>query len=170
MIEQQITQNPNINFRFGSPPTTLTNRERDILTLAARGLGNQDIATRLGISGCTVKAILHRVCVKLGAQNRFEAVFNAMTKGYIGIHEIVSLDELADIFASMGPAVIDTVAQRLKVKQLDQLVEVLAPLGSDVIGTVAQRLKVRQEQRQLPPISAKKLSDSSSLTDLPVIR
>lgn len=135
-----------------SPSNMLTARERDILILTARGLPNNDIGKELGISGCTVKAVLHRACVKLGAQNRSEAAFSAMIRGYIGIQEVVSLDELVNIFASLGPEMIETIASRLKLKQLDQLVEVLGALGPDVIDSVAQRLKAKQPQHHLPPV------------------
>jgi len=140
-------------YRAGrSPDSMLTDRERDILILTARGLANSNIGKELGISSCTVKALLHRACVKLGAQNRAEAAFAAMIRGYIGIHEVLSLDELVNIFASLGPEMIETLAQRLKLKQLDELVEVLATLGPDVIDSVAQRLKVKQAQHHLPPV------------------
>jgi len=162
MLEQQVARRPNkdyqsvsVNSQFRSARSSkmLTDRERDILTLAARGLGNENIAKELGISSCTVKAMLHRACAKLGAQNRFEAAFSALIRGYIGLQEVVSLDELVSIFASLGPEMIEIIAQRLKLKQLDELENILGHLGSDVIDSVAQRLKLRQEQHQLPPIS-----------------
>jgi DNA-binding CsgD family transcriptional regulator len=162
MVEQQVARRPNkdyqsvsVNSQFSSARSSkmLTDRERDILTLAARGLGNEDIAKELGISSCTVKAMLHRACAKLGAQNRFEAAFSALIRGYIGLQEVVSLDELVSIFASLGPEMIGVIAQRLRLKQLDELENILGHLGPDVIDSVAQRLKLKQEQHQLPPIS-----------------
>jgi DNA-binding CsgD family transcriptional regulator len=130
----------------------LTDRERDILKLAARGLGNEDIAKELGISSCTVKAMLHRACAKLGAQNRFEAAFSALIRGYIGLQEVVSLDELVSIFASLGPEMIEIIAQRLRLKQLDELENILGHLGPDVIDSVVQRLRQKQEQLRLPTV------------------
>ena len=161
---QQVTQEPSTgypsavehsHYRSGrSLDGMLTHRERDILILTARGLANNDISKELGISSCTVKAVLHRACVKLGAQNRSEAAFSAMIRGYIGIHDILSVDELVSIFASLGPEMIDTIARRLKLKQLDELAEVLATLGPDVVDSVAQRLKLKQAQHHLPPVTS----------------
>jgi len=164
ILNQQVAQEPSrgnasatlhSESRSGrSSESMLTHRERDILILTARGLANNDISKELGISSCTVKAVLHRACVKLGAQNRSEAAFSAMIRGYIGIHDILSVDELVSIFASLGPEMIDTIARRLKLKQLDELAEVLATLGPDVVDSVAQRLKLKQAQHHLPPVTS----------------
>ena len=94
----------------------LTNRERDVLALAGRGLTNQDIAEELGISSRTVKCILHHACLKLRAHNRTQALLMAISKGYISIKEVLSLDELANLIASLGPEAMDSVNQRLKLK------------------------------------------------------
>lgn len=94
----------------------LTNRERDVLSLAGRGLTNQDIADELGISSRTVKCILHHACVKLRAHNRAQALFIALSHGYLSIQEILSLDELVDIFTSLQPEVVNAISQRLKPK------------------------------------------------------
>lgn len=92
----------------------LTNRERDVLSLAARGMTNQNIGDELGISCRTVKCILYHACVKLRAQNRTQALFVALSRGHIGIGEILSADELVSLFSSLGPEVMDTITQRLK--------------------------------------------------------
>lgn len=94
----------------------LTNRERDVLALAGRGLSNQDIATELGISSRTVKCILHHACVKLKTHNRAQALFTALSQGDINIQEILSLDELVELFTSLKPEVINTIAQRLRLR------------------------------------------------------
>ena len=47
--------------------TTLTNRERDVLILAGRGLTNKEIADRLYISISAVRTFLYRACTKLEA-------------------------------------------------------------------------------------------------------
>jgi len=94
----------------------LTNRERDVLALAGRGLTNQDIGEKLGISSRTVKCILHHACLKLRAHNRTQALLMAISKGCISIKEVLSLDELVELFASLGPEAMDSVNQRLKLK------------------------------------------------------
>ena len=51
-------------------PLPLTTREREILTLAARGLSNKDIAERLTVSVRTVEGHLYRAGHKLGVSER----------------------------------------------------------------------------------------------------
>ncbi|MGE3664935.1 MAG: LuxR C-terminal-related transcriptional regulator [Pseudonocardia sp.] len=59
-------------------PAPLTDREREIVTLAAHGLSNRAIADRLVISVRTVENHLYRASVKLGTTDRseFAAVLN----------------------------------------------------------------------------------------------
>lgn len=61
----------------------LTRREQDVLEHVARGLGNKQIAVRLGISERTVKFHVSSVFTKLGASNRAEAVTRAAQAGLI---------------------------------------------------------------------------------------
>ena len=56
----------------------LTQRERELLALMARGLNNQDIADELGIALPTVKFHITNILAKLGADNRTEAVLTAL--------------------------------------------------------------------------------------------
>jgi DNA-binding NarL/FixJ family response regulator len=53
-------------------PLPLTAREREIVTLAACGLSNRQIAERLTVSVRTVEGHLYRACAKLGAGDRTE--------------------------------------------------------------------------------------------------
>ncbi|WP_053847369.1 LuxR C-terminal-related transcriptional regulator [Streptomyces sp. NRRL B-24085] len=53
-------------------PLPLTEREREIVTLAARGLSNREIAERLMVSVRTVEGHLYRASTKLGTTNRAE--------------------------------------------------------------------------------------------------
>ncbi|MGH3783478.1 MAG: response regulator transcription factor, partial [Pseudonocardiaceae bacterium] len=53
-------------------PVSLTQREREIVTLAAGGLSNRQIAERLVVSVRTVEGHLYRACAKLGAADRTE--------------------------------------------------------------------------------------------------
>ncbi len=55
----------------GSPsPRPLTRRERQIATLASKGIKNVEIAKRLGLSVRTVESHLYRVYGKLGVSTR----------------------------------------------------------------------------------------------------
>ena len=73
--------------RGESPPTVpnLTMRERMVLEQMARGLGNKQIAARLGITERTVKFHVSAVFTKLGAANRTEAVTRAAQAGLIDL-------------------------------------------------------------------------------------
>lgn len=102
--------------------TALTQRERDVLILVARGFTNKEIADYLCTSTSAVKVFLHQACVKLGARNRAQAVILAMRQGAIQTEDVYSLEELADFLASLGPEAIQTIAhlveQKLEQKRL----------------------------------------------------
>jgi DNA-binding NarL/FixJ family response regulator len=55
-------------------PLPLTDREREIVTLAASGLSNRDIAERLVVSVRTVENHLYRASTKLGTTDRTELI------------------------------------------------------------------------------------------------
>lgn len=61
----------------------LTAREREVLEMLARGLGNKEIAGRLKISEHTVKFHVASILGKLGAATRTEAVSVALRQGLI---------------------------------------------------------------------------------------
>ena len=63
--------------------TTLTPREREILTLVAEGLNNAEIAGRLHVGRATVKTHLLHVFEKLGVNDRTAAVVTALKQGII---------------------------------------------------------------------------------------
>jgi DNA-binding NarL/FixJ family response regulator len=70
----------------GAAPTvlsTLTEREREVLVLIARGLSNQDIAGSLTVSLSTVKTHVNRVLTKLDARSRAQAVVTAYETGLV---------------------------------------------------------------------------------------
>ena len=64
-------------------PETLTPREIEVLRSMAEGLGNKEIAARLGISEHTVKFHVASVMGKLGAASRTEAVTLGIRHGVI---------------------------------------------------------------------------------------
>jgi DNA-binding CsgD family transcriptional regulator len=94
----------------------LSQREREALILAARGMTNKDIAQRLCTSTSTVKAIIHQVCVKLGARSRGQAIVIVLKRGIISTDEMYTLDELADMLSSLGSHNIETIARIVKQK------------------------------------------------------
>ena len=67
----------------GQSGASLTNREREILALLADGLGNKQIAARLGISTNTVKTHLELLFEKIGVSSRAEAVATGVRRGLL---------------------------------------------------------------------------------------
>jgi DNA-binding NarL/FixJ family response regulator len=61
----------------------LTPREREVLTLLARGLSNADVAIQLFISEATVKTHLARVMAKLNVREKSQAVAAAYQTGLV---------------------------------------------------------------------------------------
>jgi len=70
------------------PYETLTNRERQILHLAAGGCSNNEIARRLSISPRTVETHRAKVMAKLDLQNQSELVRFAIQHGIITLEDI----------------------------------------------------------------------------------
>jgi DNA-binding NarL/FixJ family response regulator len=66
-----------------SPAEQLTAREAEVLRLLAEGLGNKDIAEKLGISEHTIKFHIRSILGKLGAASRTEAVTRGLRSGLI---------------------------------------------------------------------------------------
>lgn len=66
-------------------PRPLTMRDRDVLTLSARGKSTAEIAAAMGIAERTVEEHVRHACRRLGAQNRTQAVAIAVGAGYIDI-------------------------------------------------------------------------------------
>jgi two-component system response regulator DesR len=61
----------------------LTDRERQVLRLAAEGMSSGDIAAELSLSEGTVRNYLSEAISKMGAGNRVEAARMARTKGWL---------------------------------------------------------------------------------------
>lgn len=70
---------PDADDAYGS----LTDREREILELVARGAGNMDIALELHISTQTVKNHLTAIFRKLGVADRTQAAIFALQHGWV---------------------------------------------------------------------------------------
>jgi len=61
----------------------LTDREREVMALAAEGLSNDEIAGRLFLSPATAKTHVSRAMVKLGARDRAQLVVMAYETGLV---------------------------------------------------------------------------------------
>jgi NarL family two-component system response regulator LiaR len=68
--------------------TELSEREMEILRLAARGMSNQDIADKLFLSRRTVQAHLANIFRKMDVGSRTEAVLQALRKGWLGLDDL----------------------------------------------------------------------------------
>lgn len=67
---------------------TLTQREMEVLRIAARGRANKDIARELVMSVRTVQAHLSNIFNKLGVGSRTEAVVYCLKKGWLRPEEL----------------------------------------------------------------------------------
>ncbi len=64
-------------------PEDLTDRERGVLALVARGLNNTEIAEALGLSPLTAKTHVSRIMGKLAARDRAQLVIIAYESGLV---------------------------------------------------------------------------------------
>lgn len=73
-----------ISSQASQPPMDpLTDREMDVLRLAAKGFTNKAIATQLGISDRTVQGHLAHIFYKMNTKTRTEAVMHAVSLGWV---------------------------------------------------------------------------------------
>jgi DNA-binding NarL/FixJ family response regulator len=82
--------------RFARPPSKspeergleqITERELEVLKLAAKGMSNRDIASHLNLSIRTVQAHLSAVFSKMQVGSRTEAVVQALQKGWLRLED-----------------------------------------------------------------------------------
>ncbi|HEY56005.1 MAG TPA: response regulator transcription factor [Dehalococcoidia bacterium] len=86
-----------VMMRFKTPPpapapvhalSPLSEREMEVLKIAAKGVSNRDIANELFISERTVQAHMRSVFNKLGVGSRSEAILYGLKKGWFSIDEL----------------------------------------------------------------------------------
>jgi DNA-binding NarL/FixJ family response regulator len=92
LLAPSITRRLIERFVHGAPPPTerppaalasLTAREREVLTLVARGRSNGELAAELYLSEATVKTHVARILAKLGLRDRVQAVVLAYETGLV---------------------------------------------------------------------------------------
>ena len=69
-------------------PEQLSEREMQVLKLAARGMSNKDIAEELSLSVRTVQAHLANIFNKLQVGSRTEAILCGLKSGWFGLEDI----------------------------------------------------------------------------------
>ena len=77
----------------GSESSVLSARELEILLLAARGLSNRQIASRIHLAEATVKRHMANVNEKIGTSSREQAARKALSEGWITIEEITEEED-----------------------------------------------------------------------------
>jgi two-component system, NarL family, response regulator LiaR len=70
------------------PSGVLSDREMEVLRLAAKGLSNQDIAEKLCLSIRTVQGHLGHIFNKLQVGSRTEAVVRALKEGWVTLDDV----------------------------------------------------------------------------------
>ena len=82
LVERFVSQQPTVAV-VPSAVATLTDREREVLLLIARGLSNTDIAHGLFLSHATIKSHISRIFTKLDVRDRAQAVIAAYNAGLV---------------------------------------------------------------------------------------
>ena len=90
-----------------SPEVALTQREREIVTLIARGYSNKEIAEQLYLSINSVKTYIRSAYRRIGVERRTQAVVWALTQDRFPIS-----DEPYDVRLAAVAPVLDSSEER----------------------------------------------------------
>jgi DNA-binding NarL/FixJ family response regulator len=85
LISEFVARPPDARAAAGME--TLTNREREVVALAAHGLSNDEIAAAMVLSPATAKTHVSRAMTKLGARDRAQLVVFAYQAGLVSPRE-----------------------------------------------------------------------------------
>jgi DNA-binding NarL/FixJ family response regulator len=83
LIEEYLRHAPEGEAAPPAGLADLTEREREVLVLMARGRSNDEIAGDLFVATATVKTHVNRILAKLGATSRVQAVVMAYESGLV---------------------------------------------------------------------------------------
>ncbi len=92
LLARAASSSPAEGSASGRGEELLTERELEILRLAARGMGNKEVARQLSLSVPTVKAHLVNIFNKMGVGSRTEAVLQAVRRGWVELEPIDAKD------------------------------------------------------------------------------
>lgn len=88
-VVEHVTVTPEPGGEVRTPPTPaegpLSEREWDVLRCLSTGMSNKEIAARLNIAESTVKTHLANLFLKLGVNDRTEAVTAAIRRGWLNL-------------------------------------------------------------------------------------